>query len=154
MEKLIRRIKSNEGFRNHLYLDSEGFLSGGYGHHFYVGSRLPADAAEILFKMDITAAISEFMKISPVLRKKLNPARKRVVVEMIFNMNLQKVLSFKKFWTAVELEDWHECKVQMLDSKWHQQVKGRAERLADIFEKGEDGDEEKDFDSGNFTGNG
>ncbi len=150
MEKLARRIKTNEGFVGHVYPDSEGFPSGGYGHHFYIGSRIPVDVAEILFKVDLAIAISEYMKIAPAILRKLNPARKRVIVEMIYNMNLKRVLGFKKFWAAVEAEDWPQCKLELLDSKWHLQVKGRAERLAEIFEKGDDGDEEA-FDPGSNT---
>lgn len=136
MEKLAERIKSHEGYRDRLYLDSEGNLTGGWGHHFYLGSRLPVDAAEILFKMDLAAAVTDYQRILPSLRKKLNVERARVVVEMIFNMGLQKVIGFKKFWDAVDAEDWNWARGELLDSRWHLQVGKRAEDLADIFEKG------------------
>ena len=75
MDILAERIKRHEGFRDRIYLDSEGFVTGGYGHHFYVGSRLPVDVAEVLFKQDLALAVSDYSKIAPSLRKKLNVER-------------------------------------------------------------------------------
>lgn len=138
MDLLIKSIKEHESFRDRIYLDSGGNLTGGYGHHFYVGSRIPVDVAEILFKQDLTLSMADFLKISPFLRKKLNTARARVVVEMIFNMSLQKVLGFVKFWKAVEMENWESARNELLDSKWHTQVGKRAETLAERFVKGEE----------------
>ena len=138
MDILADRIKRHEGFRDRIYLDSEGFVTGGYGHHFYPGSRLPVDVAEVLFKQDLALAVSDYAKIASSIRRKLNTVRARVIVEMIFNMGLQKVLQFRKMWAAVEVDDWPEAKAQLLDSKWRQQVGQRAVELAEIFEKGED----------------
>lgn len=138
MDKLIESIKKHEGFRDTVYLDSEGKPTCGWGHYLWIGSRVPLEAAEAFFKQDIADAVSEFSKLPSRFRNRLNESRRRVVVELIFNMNLQKVLQFKKFWAAVELEDWAEAKAQLLDSRWAVQVKGRAIELADRFLNGVD----------------
>lgn len=137
MDILGERIKEHEGFRDKLYLDSEGNLTGGWGHHFYVGSRLPAEACEILFKMDMATAMIDFTKIAPEYRKNLCTARARVVVEMIFNMGLQKVLQFKQMWIAVYDKNFERAADEMLDSKWAEQVGQRAIKLAETMRKGE-----------------
>lgn len=137
MNVLIESIKRHEGFRDRLYLDSEGFLTGGWGHHFYPGSRLPVDCAEILFKMDVALAMSDYTKIAPEYRKRLNQTRARVIVEMIFNMGLQKVQQFKQMWTAIYDGDWDKAASEMLDSKWSTQVGQRAVELAEVMRKGE-----------------
>lgn len=138
MKKLIESIKKHEGFKDVVYLDSEGKLTCGWGHYLWVGSKIPLEASEAFFRQDIADAVSEFSRLPSRFRNHLNESRRRIVVELIFNMNLQKVLQFKKFWAAVELEDWVEAKAQLLDSKWATQVKGRAQELAQRFLLGVD----------------
>lgn len=133
MDKLIESLKSHEGYRGEVYLDSLGFPTCGWGHHLYAGSKVPIEASEAFFKQDVADAISEFSKLPLRFRNHLNEPRRRVIVELIFNMGLPKVLGFKKFWSAVELEDWPEAKAQLLDSRWATQVKGRASELANRF---------------------
>ena len=41
-------IKKHEGFRDYVYKDSVGVLTGGWGHAFHEGSRLSKKIAEIL----------------------------------------------------------------------------------------------------------
>jgi lysozyme len=137
MDILADRIKRHEGFRDHIYLDSEGFVTGGYGHHFYPGSRLPVDVAEVLFKMDLALAVSEYSKIAPSTRKKLNTIRARVIVEMIFNMG-SKIKQFVKMWKAIENEDFELAANEMLASKWSTQVGQRAVELAEIMRTGQE----------------
>lgn len=141
MKILEDRIKKHEGFRDRIYLDSEGFLSGGYGHCFSIGSRIPVDVAEVLFKLDLASAVSDYSKITPTIRKKLNTARARVVVEMIYNLGLQGTLQFKDMIKAIEEEDFEKAAQAMLLSKWATQVKQRAVELAEIMKKGGDVDE-------------
>ena len=137
MDALIESIKRHEGFRDRVYLDSEGKLTCGWGHHLWVGSKVPLIACEEFFKQDVSDAVSSFRTIPPFFRKKLNPARARVVAEMIFNMNVQKVLRFEKMWERIEAGDFDGAAAEMLDSLWARQVKSRAEELAEIMRKGE-----------------
>lgn len=138
MDKLAERIKKHEGFRDRIYLDTEGFLTGGYGHCFSIGSRIPVDVAEVLFKLDLASAVSDYSKITPTIRKKLNTARARVIVEMIFNLGLQGTLQFKDMMAAIEAGDFDRAAEAMLSSKWAAQVKQRAVMLSDIMKKGGD----------------
>lgn len=137
MEKLVESIKRHEGYRDRVYLDSEGKPTCGWGHNLWVGSRVPLEACEAFFKQDVSDAVSSYRTIPPYLRKRLNIARARVITEMIFNMNVAKVLQFRKMWEAIEREDWREARTQMLDSKWADQTKLRAIELAEIMDKGE-----------------
>ncbi len=138
MDILEARIKKHEGFRQELYLDSLGNLTGGYGHFFYEGSRLPLEVCELLFKQDLANAINEFSKLPLEYRRNLGKVRRRVIVEMIFNMNLEKVLKFKKMLAAIKKGDFVTASKEMLDSKWAIQTKGRAIKLSLIMKNGED----------------
>jgi lysozyme len=137
MEALIESIKRHEGFRDRVYLDSEGKPTCGWGHYLYVGSKVPLVACEEFFKQDVANAISAYQAIPPAWRKKLNISRARVITEMLFNMNSQKLLQFRKMWTAIEAADYEQAASEMLDSRWAEQVGERAIELAKIMRQGE-----------------
>ena len=66
---------------------------------------------------------------------KLDTARQMVVMNMIFNMG-NRFDGFKKMHAAMDAGDYAEAAVQMLDSRWAAQVKGRANMLADQMREG------------------
>lgn len=133
MKLLEEALKQDEGFRDRIYLDTKGNPTGGWGHHFYPGSKLPLECCELLLKQDIAIAVSEYHKIPMAFRRHLNEASARVVVCMIFNMGLKSVMGFNDMWAAIERDDWPGAKAAMLDSLWHRDVGTRAERLAEIM---------------------
>jgi lysozyme len=140
MDKLCESIKRHEGNPGVVYLDSEGFLTCGWGHKLQVNTKVPLDAAEAFLAQDIADAVNDFCRLAPVFGQetmnKLNDVRRRVITEMLFNLGFSKVLGFKKFWQAVKQGDWIRAGAEMLDSKWHKQVGKRAEELARLFEMG------------------
>jgi lysozyme len=136
VDVLIESIKRHEGYRDRVYLDSEGKLTCGWGHHLWVGSKVPIEASDAFFKQDLADAVSSFRTIPPVYRRHLNPTRARVITEMIFNMNVQRVLLFRKMWEAIENMDYDRAADEMLSSKWATQVGQRAIELAEIMRKG------------------
>lgn len=142
MDILIDRIKKHEGYKDHVYLDSQNNLTCGYGHHLWPGSPITKEIAEIFLRQDIANAVCDYRILMdsfdvPVVRV-LNIERRRVIVEMIFNMNIQKVLGFKKMWSCIKKRDFKGAAREMLDSRWSQQVGRRAEFLADIMENGKE----------------
>lgn len=68
--------------------------------------------------------------------KVLDPVRKRVLVEMSFNMGVDGVLKFQNMVIALRARNWKQASADMLDSKWAKQVGKRAERLARMMETG------------------
>lgn len=139
MDKLVESIKRHEGYRDSVYKDSLGYLTLGWGHLLAEGSKVPLEVSEAFLKADIASAVSDFYRLPRNLQVKLNETRKRIVTELIFNIGLHKVLLFARFWIAVQAEDWPTAKAELLDSQWARQVKGRAVEMADIFERGTNG---------------
>jgi lysozyme len=150
MDILCERIKKHEKLIEEIYLDSKGNPTGGYGHHFYVGSPVPKEVADIYLKADIERAIADFRRLrrvlgSPIINR-LDTVRRRVIVEMLFNMGLIKVIGFRQMWGCIGRGDWPGASREMLwnggegvqKTKWYQDVKGRAEFLASIMETGID----------------
>ena len=55
---------------------------------------------------------------------------------MSFNLGITRLLKFKKFLTALEVKNWDNAAVEMMDSRWAKQVGPRAVRLKDRVLKG------------------
>ena len=51
------------------------------------------------------------------------------MVNMMFNMGRPRLSKFKNFGAALVEHDWAKAAVEGRDSRWHQQVTNRAERL-------------------------
>ena len=135
MDDLREKLKQSEGLRLKPYRDSEGYLSIGYGRCLDAKGISRAEA-EILLDADIYHASAQYLKLPWSKVKSLNENRRRVIVEMIFNLGLGGVLNFKRMWAAIERADFDQAADEMLDSKWHKQVKGRAIRMADEMRNG------------------
>ena len=60
---LKNMIKKHEGFRPFIYKDTQGFLTGGYGHAFLENSPLSQQVSDMLFEEDFKRmGISKFLK--------------------------------------------------------------------------------------------
>jgi len=84
----------------------------------------------MLLEADIFHASDLFFTLPLKWIKRLNQNRRRVIVEMIFNMGLGGVKGFKKMWKAIEAEDFEAAADEMLDSAWRHQVGDRAVNLS------------------------
>jgi lysozyme len=114
LQKLIEELKRDEGVKFKPYHCSADKLTIGVGRN--------------LEDVGISEAESDFLLA--------NDIRKRVMINMCFNLGLSRLLNFKKFLAAMEAADWEEAAVQMLDSKWARQVGPRATRLKDMMVEG------------------
>jgi len=134
MEILKERLKAHEGLSLVGYLDTKGKMTIGYGHN--LNYPIPIEAAEIILNSDIAIAVAETHRLPRTFRKHLNVARGRVVTNMIFNMGRPRFLTFKKMIASVEGRDFEDAAIEMLDSKWADQVGKRAVDLAEIMRHG------------------
>jgi lysozyme len=130
----ISQLKRHEGFRDRVYLDSEGVPTIGYGHALIVGSKIPKEACDIIFNHDVAVSIGEYESLG---LKISNPARKFALINMIFNIGLTAFLGFTKMVRAIEYDDWDLVSNEALDSKWAKQVGQRAVEIAEMLRTGE-----------------
>ena len=56
---------------------------------------------------------------------------------MSFNLGVPRLKRFMNMWAAIHRRDYNAAADEMLDSKWAEQVKGRATRLSNIMRTGE-----------------
>jgi lysozyme len=67
----------------------------------------------------------------------LDSVRQLVVMDMAFNMGVPRLKKFKNMWAAIHEKDFPTAAKEMLDSRWANQVKSRAVRLAHAMHTGE-----------------
>ncbi len=92
--------------------------------------------AEFLLKNDIEQAYLDAHKAVSVFHG-LAPTRQEVLIMMAFNLGKGRFLTFKRMLAAIDAGNCTQAAVEMLDSRWARQVKGRAVELARAMETGE-----------------
>ena len=130
MNNLLESIKKHEGFVEHVYDDSLGIPTIGYG--FAIKDLvLDEDIAE-----DILMRKLERLQRNANSRFKWLEDMPVVVQEVILNMCYQLgvtgVSKFRKAISALQEGDWDEAANEMLDSLWARQTPNRAEELSKI----------------------
>lgn len=130
-------IKRHEGYLPYIYIDTEGVYTGGWGHAFHERSTIPHEASVALFNFDYDHACKDYDKLASSYGIELDAVRRAVVIDMIFNLGYFGLCRFGRMIAALKAGDYQEAKVQMLDSVWARQVKGRATELAEMMLTGE-----------------
>ena len=134
-DKLTEELKRDEGFRANVYQCTAGKQTVGYGHNLE-DTPMSERVAEILLKDDYMLIYEQLCEFDWFLS--LDDYRKRVIINMGFNLGITGLLKFKKMIQAIEHQLWHKAAVEMMDSKWSKQVGARAERLAEMMAIGEE----------------
>ena len=137
---LITQLKRQEGFRPTAYQDTEGVWTIGYGHtgpEVRPGAVITREFAEQLLREDVANAEREFSEQFPYMDKNLGEPRRDAFINMVFNVGMTRFLGFTKMLTAAQRNDPGMVAIEMLDSKWHRQVKSRAVELAKQYYTGE-----------------
>lgn len=130
MKNLIENIKESEGFVEHVYNDSLGIPTIGYG--FAIKDLILDEdlSEEILIRKvkDLAQRVQnkfDWFNTAPDIIKE-------VVVEMCYQLGLGGFSKFKKTIFYLEKENYLEASKEMLDSKWSKQTPNRAKKLSDI----------------------
>ena len=136
-DDLARQLRRDEGVVEHAYVDSEGWTTIDVGRLIdkRKGGRLRDDEIEYLLQNDITEKTDELIRRLPWVAD-LDEARKGVLINMAFNLGVSGLLGFRKTLALVKAGDYARASVEMLDSKWARQVKGRAARLSEQMRTG------------------
>lgn len=135
--EMMERIKSDEGYRDRVYIDTVGVPTLGWGHALHEGSHVPLAVSELFFKNDFDKAEADADWLLECRNIVLNNVRRYVIINMVFNLGKRGVSNFKKMFDALQSEDYEEAARQMLDSKWAGQVGKRSTYLAELMRKGE-----------------
>ena len=137
-EKLIQELVQDEGMVLKIYIDSLGHETFGVGHLIIesdeecvepVGTEVSISRALECLDSDLNGIFSDLDRNVPWWRD-LDDDRQRVVANMCFNLGINRFLQFKKFLAALEERDYETASVEMLNSRWANQVGARSRRLS------------------------
>lgn len=133
METLAQRIERHEGRRPYLYYDTLGNPSIGVGRNLRRGLR--QDEIDLMRDNDVRQASIDLAHALP-WTSQLDALRREVLVEMVFNIGVEKLLTFKKMLSACAAGDYVTASAEMKASLWAGQVGARATELAAIMQSG------------------
>mgnify|MGYP003625104561 FL=1 len=136
LDKLKDQIRLHEGVEKKVYLDTEGIETIGVGRNLR-DRGLSEDEIDLLLDNDIAICEEELLNNFEWYAE-LDEVRKRVLIDMAFNLGMPKLKQFAKMLDAIENKDWVNVASEMLDSRWAEQVGNRASRLSEMMETGED----------------
>ena len=136
-KELKKRIKKNEGFSIRPYKDQLGHLTIGYGHlilphekHLKTNKNSNAHLKEI-FVQDFNLAVNDYKKF--IKRKTYSKKDEELLIEMVFQMGVNKVLKFKKLLSNMRKNNKHLVCFEMMNSLWYTQTPNRVKNLIKIF---------------------
>lgn len=128
MSSLVDDLIRHEGYRRHLYEDSEGIMTIGVGYNIQEKG-LPDYIIRLLLADSLKEAREELARIYPY--RHLSRPRQDVLLNMIFNMGAPRLQTFKKMWAAIKDNDFDTAADEMLLSRWADQVGQRAVELSE-----------------------
>tara|TARA_R110002074_G_scaffold360691_1_gene533485 strand:- start:3400 stop:3819 length:420 start_codon:yes stop_codon:yes gene_type:complete len=124
-------LKVHEGYEQYPYKDSLGIVTIGYGRN--LESRgLSVKEAAYLLQCDVKLAEGELMDQYDYYWN-LSGERKAVLIDMLVNLGSPRLSKFTRMHKALEDRKYDIAAVEMLDSRWAQQVGNRAITLSEIM---------------------
>jgi len=138
-EQLMKEIIADEGYVYEIYNDHLGYPTFGVGHLITskdkehglpIGTPVSEDRIMECLENDMKIVCQELDMKEPWWRN-LDDNRQRILANMCFNLGYPRLSGFKNFLSALQVSDFEKAAVEMMDSKWADQVGDRAKRLRD-----------------------
>ena len=148
-EKLKEQLILHEGLKLNAYKCPADKWTIGVGRNLEANPLTEDEMLEVLKEVGITKEIAMYWlnkEIRQVKRKLANyewytsqsKIRRRVLIDMAFNLGVSGLLSFQNMIGALEVGNYEVAAEEMLDSRWAEQVGSRAKRLANMMETNKD----------------
>lgn len=138
---LEQEIRQEEGYRDHIYLDSLGFKTAGVGHLLIkddpeyglpVNTKVSPDRINEWFRSDMQSAIRDTRTVVRGFDA-LPREAKHVLISMAFQLGGHGLSKFKNMLAAIQRRDWNKAADESLDSKAARQTPERWSRHANVF---------------------
>lgn len=153
-EDLIKQLAIHEGIELEVYEDTLGIETIGIGRNLKDRGIADLELAHInktmseiyedgiteedayfLAERDIDIVEGELFAAKPICNR-LDGIRQMILLDMAFNMGIPRLMKFKKMWANIEGNHYELAAIEMLDSLWADQVKGRATKLSEAMKTG------------------
>jgi len=135
---VYEQLKIDEGVVYEIYHDHLGYPTFGVGHLILKsdvehgqrqGTAISEERVRECFEQDLDISISECEALFKDNWKEYPGELQEVLVNMMFNLGRTRLSKFKKFIKAINEGDWKTASIEMMDSRWADQVGPRAKRL-------------------------
>jgi GH24 family phage-related lysozyme (muramidase) len=143
IDRLMKRLKQEEGFRAEAYWDDapgggDGQWTWGYGTKAPgQGAVTDEVAAARELEIELWGAIHDYQTVFPVDPVGCTAARKEALIDMFFNLGLTRFFEFKQTLANIRAGRWSAAAKCARDSLWYRdQNTKRADRIAREFETG------------------
>jgi len=146
-DNLRDRLVKEEEFRKFPYQDSRGIWTIGVGHNIEVDfdmknklgvllkNGLTTEEVYRLLDKDIEKAVYNLSLKLPWTND-LDEVRREVLVDMVFNMGINKVIRFNNTLNLIKNGKYHEASENLKLSLWYSQVGVRAKNLCRVLDTG------------------
>ena len=140
-------LKVEEGFKEDVYLCSEGYPTVGYGvklgyhnqslQEYRDFPKIPESVASVWLSELLSELLSDLNK-DPELShiSKLDDVRMAVVLSMCYQLGISGFKKFKRTNNLIKYRFYYEASVEMCDSLWFRQTPNRAKRHSNMMESG------------------
>ena len=139
-DQLRSDLKRDEGVRLTTYLDTEGIPTIGVGRNLIAAGdpdrkTCTTEEMENWLTEDMLEAIHGAKRIAGAAWEHHPDDVKRGLSNMCFNLGESRLRGFTRMLNALRAGDYGLAAREALNSKWHRQVKGRARRIAKLYEE-------------------
>jgi lysozyme len=135
MHSIEDQLILHEGMRLRPYRCTAGKLTIGVGRNLD-DKGISRDEAMILLRNDIEEITGQLERHSWYVA--LGPVRRKVLIDMAFNLGMVGLMGFKQMIEALKRGDYQAAADEMVSSKWYRQVGERGRRLEAMMRTGED----------------
>ena len=135
-DALTQDLLRDENLKLKPYRDTVGKLTIGVGRNID-DNGITEEEALFLLKNDIRRSESDLDRNASWWRGLPDDAQ-RGLVNMAFNIGWPRLAKFDRMLMALKFGRFNTAADEALDSQWAKQVKGRAERIADLYRKCDD----------------
>lgn len=133
IERVAEEVKTDEAYRCHMYPDSKGVTTIGYGLNLDDGISEPLAAKIVVWILE--ERLQSLEKLLPFWRQ-LTPARQEVFLNMAYNLGIPRLLKFRDTLAAAAAGDVEGVCREMEDSLWYREVGERADQLIEKYRRG------------------
>lgn len=134
MNAMKQQLIAHEALRLKPYKDTVGKLTIGVGRNLD-DRGISREEAMVLLNNDIGLVVADLDRTFPWWSE-LTENRKRVLIDMAFNLGISGLSGFHKALAAMESGEYTDAASEMLDSRWAVQVGDRAQSLAAMMREG------------------
>jgi GH24 family phage-related lysozyme (muramidase) len=139
LEKLKDDLRTEEGYRDMIYLDTRGFQTIGYGHlvkpsdNFVQGKRYSKKQLLRVFNYDVQICVQDAYNLCKGMDIKEEAIL--IIAHMCYQLGRTKTALFVKLFDCLRKKDYVGAGFEMEDSRWAIQTRRRALMLSEQMKK-------------------